>query len=882
MTEERWLRIRAICDELDPLSADEQARQLDRLCDGDLELRSSVLRLYAPEETAADPIMDLVVREFSELAKPEPAQSRFGRYEVVRHVGSGGMGAVYEAVRVDDFHKRVALKVIRQEFDSEFARQRFQQERQVLATLEHPCIARLLDGGETPEGSPYLVLEFVDGLAIDDYCEKLDRRAILGIFVQMCRAVEYAHRNLIVHRDLKPANILVTASGEPKLLDFGIAKLIDPTGLNSQTTLAALTPQYASPEQVRGLPVTTATDIYSLGVILYKLLTGNLPYVVEGASALEMDRQICEKPPAPPGLGNELDYILLMCLRKEPERRYATVAQLAEDLGRFLSYRTVSARPDTLRYRTAKFVRRSWLALTAVAAVIVALGIGAGVAAYQARISSDRFEDVRQLAHRFVFDYSDDLTKIQGTTEIRKRMAATALQYLDRLSRDAGNDGGLLRELAAGYQKVGNAQGFPTLPNLGDATAAVASYQKAEALYARALEKHPEYRKEAADFRVMFAHLLENQSDIPGATAQIQAATRDFEDLSRAAPGDIALKVQLAQSYCIVGDIESAQGLQAGALPWFRKCEGLGRDILAQKHGGFSTMTGILSRVGDAAQQNGYLDEALRAFQEQDAMLQQFLKRYPGNVYLVRTATVGNESLSELYGSDDSPSLENRAEALTYARRYLDGARGMLTKDPKNSSAQLSYAIALFRLSFFLRSSDPAGAVAAAREAVQWFNEQPLEKAGYVVASRRTRALRRYAEALLAAGKLGEARSVAAQAIEAQRGILHSSQGNPGESARLALILATAADIELAFKDPATAFRFASEAEQIGGKVYEQHPDEMAFLIAMYEIRQRLSAIERLLGHAPAADGWRQAAGQVWRTAPRDNPYVQARLARIG
>jgi eukaryotic-like serine/threonine-protein kinase len=245
MTTQLWLRIQAVLEEAESVPTAEFSAAIGRHCAGDPELRREIEPFIDPSGESTF-LKDIIGQQAASLGESPTRQDRYGRYQLVRRIGQGGMGAVYEAVRVDDFHKKVALKIIKQGLDSDLARTRFLQERQVLAGLEHPYIARLLDGGETEDGSPYLVLEFVEGEPITDYCANLDRAARLRLFLKVCEAVEHAHRNLIVHRDLKPANILVTPAGEPKLLDFGIAKLLDPASSNT------LTPEYASPDGSTG------------------------------------------------------------------------------------------------------------------------------------------------------------------------------------------------------------------------------------------------------------------------------------------------------------------------------------------------------------------------------------------------------------------------------------------------------------------------------------------------------------------------------------------------------------------------------------------------------------------------------------------------------
>ena len=332
-------------------------------------------------------------------------EARIGPYRLLRTLGAGGMGEVFLAERADaQFEQRVAIKVVTGGNFSRSVQSRLKIERQILAQLDHPNIAHLLDGGSLPDGTAYLVMEYVDGLPIDAYCDanRLDVVARLRLFQTVCAAVHYAHRNLVVHRDLKPSNILVNAAGVPKLLDFGIAKLLDDrqavhnTVAMTHADLRIMTPDHASPEQVRGLPITTSSDVYVLGVLLYRLLTGVGPFVIASSRLTDIERAMCEKDPPLPSqvvvgeaaqsaagaaargttagrlrrvLQGDLDNIVLMAMRREPERRYGSSQQMASDIQRYLDGKPVIARRDTIGYRSAKFARRHWLPV-AVGAVI--------------------------------------------------------------------------------------------------------------------------------------------------------------------------------------------------------------------------------------------------------------------------------------------------------------------------------------------------------------------------------------------------------------------------------------------------------------------------------------------------------------------------------
>lgn len=378
---------------------------LDEACGGNAPLRNEIESWLASYAEADDFIETSAFSKEALFENGTAGHGRqFGNYRIFREIGRGGMGAVFLAERSDgEFEHLVALKIVRQSIAEVSVIERFRQERQILASLNHPNIAKLLDGGVTESGEPYLVMEYIEGLSLLDFANQasLSTENRLKLFLKICRAVSYAHQNLIVHRDLKPSNALVTADGEPKLLDFGLAKVLDATSTgNDQTKTAfrALTPAYASPEQMRGETVTTASDIYSLGVILYELLTGERPFNTDSKSLDEIIKTVTEfDPPAPSTqlrltgtnaeLRGDLDNIALMALRKEPERRYQTVEAFAGDIERYLDGLPISARPNTLKYRTVKFLRRNKAGTFAASLVLLTLISGIIASLWQARIA---------------------------------------------------------------------------------------------------------------------------------------------------------------------------------------------------------------------------------------------------------------------------------------------------------------------------------------------------------------------------------------------------------------------------------------------------------------------------------------------------------------
>jgi len=444
----------------------------------DPNLRAEVERLLEQHDASAG-FLEQSVWDLVETADAKWEHVLIGPYRVVRQLGHGGMGTVFLASREDaEFEQRVAIKLVRRGAGGESLLQRFRQERQILAALEHPNIARLLDGGTTSGGVPYLVMEYVEGTPIDGYCRvhNLPIDARLRLFLQLCDAVQYAHRGLVIHRDIKPANVLVTADGIPKLLDFGIAKLT--SAQTDHTVTRLMTPDYASPEQLAGKLVTTATDVYSLGLLLFEMLTGKRPFE-------NVVRTGDTEPPRASSvsglraLRGDLDRILLVALDPDPNCRYASVDKFADDVRRHLDGHPVSARGASLGYRTAKFVRRNKLFVAAAAVAVVVAIVAFLAVLQQKRIAERRFEQVRSLAHAVVFDLHDAIAKLPGSTSARSLLVRHALGYLDALAKESTRNTPLQMELAAAYERVGDVQGMPYRANLGDSAGALVSYRKA-------------------------------------------------------------------------------------------------------------------------------------------------------------------------------------------------------------------------------------------------------------------------------------------------------------------------------------------------------------------------------------------------------------------
>ncbi|MFK7844458.1 MAG: protein kinase [Rhodothermales bacterium] len=536
MSDLNWQLVKSIFHEALLHPVEERAAFLELNCDEE-QVRKEVLSLlsfYEEDKDFLESSVDTGVFRVIEEASQEQWQGQvIGHYRLEKELGRGGMGVVYLADRIDgQFDHRVAIKLGKQdEFNTEI-RERLKHERQVLATLQHPNIAQLLDGGVTDTGRPFFAMEYVEGgTAIDVFCStrSLSLKKRLRLFQKVCEAVAYAHRQLVVHRDLKPSNILVTPNGTVKLLDFGVSKLLDETRVAvpiTRTGLRMLTPEYASPEQIRGGNISTASDVYSLGVILYELLVGRRPYNVRDISPTQAEHLICEVDPAKPStailesnegkdqpatkihrtarskyhrqLKGDLDNIVLKALRKEPARRYGSVEQLNEDIGRYLDLLPIAARPSTVRYRVGKFVNRHRVGVAAACVILLALLGGIISTTYQARQAllarekaEQRMQDVRAMANTLLFDFHDAIRDLPGATPARRLLVKNAQQYLDILAEELPDDPLLQTELAEAYHRVGEIQGDPHYPNLGDLGGAAAFYKKALHLRTSLWEKDP-------------------------------------------------------------------------------------------------------------------------------------------------------------------------------------------------------------------------------------------------------------------------------------------------------------------------------------------------------------------------------------------------------
>ena len=814
----------------------------------------------------------------------EIAGLRCGPYQLMRVLGQGGMATVYLARRVDgEIQQDVAVKLIRYGRGESSFRVRFQRERQILATLNHPAIAHLLDAGRAENGQPYLAMEYVDGVPIDVYGKALDTRAKLRLFCQVCDAVSYAHRNLVVHRDLKPSNILVDREGRPKLLDFGIAKILDsspsPDDERTATMFQPLTPQYASPEQARGETIATTADVYSLGVVLYKLLTNRLPYDFPTLAPATVQQTICQAEPAAPLISKDLDNIVLMALRKEPSRRYQSVQQLSDDIQRALSNRPVTARPDTLGYRMAKFGRRNRIGLAAVALAVTALVAGAGIAIQQARIARQRFQDVRKLAHTFVFDLHDEIAKLEGSTKAREMMVRTRLDYLDGLAKNAGNDRELQKEIASGYMKIGDAQGYPTKPNLGRTADAVASYRKAGEIYKRIADSDSAYLPDLADYYLSFAGLVRFANGVSQARELSESAIETFDHARARGPVDSQFELKYAQAFCTLGDMDEDLGSYSQAFQEFSRCGELSRAQF-QATGSrqfLSALSRAEERIGTAAQELGMLSAAMRAIDEDESLVARLSALEPRNPELHRRQALVHQFRSSIYYDQRYPNFGDPERALQSARQYLAMATSMVQSDPNNKSARFSQAIATYKVSFCLAEIDANAAIEMARESLRLFDELKAANPSFLVVSRRAIALGRLAGAEYKAGHLEEAWRWSRAAVEAQRSIPPQGAGVTEEKMQLVQELILAGKISATSRQPERAEAFFQQAIDQATSIARSQ--EIIRLIPLADAEEALGSFYAARHEKEEARACYQKVAGLWQPFPDSNEYAVRRRA---
>jgi len=708
MPDERWQRLEELFFEAVGLSEPARTQFLDRACGQDEELRRETESLLATDVMTGDSIATLIESAATSLFDDDSmVGARLGAWKIVREIGRGGMGAVYLAFRADEeFEKLVAIKLVKRGIDTDAVLKRFRQERQILAALDHPNIARLIDAGTSIDGRPYFVMEYVEGTPIHVFCQqrKFSLIARCELFRRVCEPVSYAHRNLVIHRDLKPANILITADGSPKLLDFGIARLLS-TGLGENTvdltgarSTVALTPAYASPEQTRGEAVNTATDVYSLGAILLQILTGEMPRRRPDG---ELDRK---------ALSGDLDRIVLMATHDDPARRYQSVDQLSEDLRRYIAGLPVLAQDDTWSYRLRKFATRNRVGVLA-GGIIAAILTGGIVAvlweARQTRIQRQRAEqrlgELVEMANRTLFRVDGSIERLPGATQARRDIVRSTLDYLDRLNTETGNDGRVLSAMAFAYTRLARIEGDPLQPNLGDLPGAEASFRKAEKILEALIAADPSNvnaRLQLADCSKGLAEVLDasgNQEEgiVQARKGLVQTAwilNRDPRNLA-ARKSAALLHLTSAAAMTLLNHLpEAKQEMLQELNPNTQLVAEFPNDADC-----ILNLASNWSQLGTIASREGAIEESLSNYQKSVALREQLYALHPNDVAVERDLLIAYGHVGDSMGSPFLMSAGDPHGALVWYRKAARIAETMVASDPSDTQARIDLGVVLMR-----------------------------------------------------------------------------------------------------------------------------------------------------------------------------------------
>jgi len=776
MKKESWQKVDDIVFKALQIESEKRQDFIEKECGESTELLFEVESLLANENAVDDYFESPAIfkyADFFEEDQNKPSEfinQKIGNYRLQREIGFGGMGAVYLAERVDGkFDQKVAIKLLKRELNTKSLRRRFTHEREILGSLEHPNIARLLDAGSTEDQIPFLVMEYIEGDPIDIYCNKnnlnLDER--LTLFRTVCVAVNFAHRNLVVHRDIKPSNIIVTDEGIPKLLDFGIAKLLSgnagETTKHTVTKLGAMTPSYASPEQLRRESVTTSTDVYSLGIVLYELLSGHRPFENVEDDLGEIFKAVCETDPplpstivrlplksiaseidsemetmvhddpdslgsksknpktenidvrsthpqvksfSPQSLRGDLDNIILKSLKKEPERRYSSAENFAEDIRRHQDGLTITARPDTFSYRTGKFIKRNRFAAASASLILLAIMGGLGTTLWQARVAQaektkaeKRFNDVRALADSFLFEITPEIEKLNGSTKAKELVVKRALEYLDKLSTDSTDDKELQEDLAAAYQKVGDVQGNPYQKNIGDLGGALNSYEKSQNISEKLFKQHPndlKLKKSLSKTYGLIGDVYFYKDDLKKAEAVFQKAIKLNEQIITEYPNDD--ETQKAQGSLLnslglipfwAGDNKKALKIYDRSLKIF--------EMLHKKHPKKNEHKAQVAnthvRIGEALGWDDQPQKAIVSIQKGLDLIKEVNKDEPKNKNYRRTLMLSYMRLGETYAD-----VKTFDKSLDLYQKSVDIAKQAMDEDKANKRGKRDYITIKFKL----------------------------------------------------------------------------------------------------------------------------------------------------------------------------------------
>ena len=908
---DRWQEVSPYLDKVLAMPGGEREGWLSSLRESDPGLASLVATLLDEHRLLGQEHF----LEVSPAQLPEPALAgqSIGTYTLVSAIGHGGMGSVWLARRNDGrFERKAAVKFLNLALMGRGGEERFKREGRILGQLGHPHIAELLDAGVSSAGQPYLILEYVDGQHADAYCDQhtLSVEARIHLFLDVLAAVAHAHTNLVVHRDIKPSNVLITSHGQVKLLDFGIAKLLEDEAQPGAATLltqeagSALTPQYAAPEQVTGEPVTTATDVYALGVLLFLLLTGEHPAGPGPHSAAKLLKVIVETEPprmstvlarggtegeriaasasrraATPErlrrrLRGDLDTIVAKALKKNPRARYASVNAMAEDLGRYLRHEPIRARPDAMAYRAAKFLRRYWLPVSAAALVIASLSAGLFTASRERAVAERRFSQLRQLSNK-TFDLDEDIRDLPGSTQARQRLVSAALEYLNGLAPAAHGDLELSQDIADGYWRVAGIQGVPTQLNLGEPQKAEANLKRADELTESVLASRPRDRRALlrsaglAQDRMILAQEEHRDAEALGYAGRAAQRLDEFVRLGDATDPE---RLQIAGEYGNIALAHLNMHMYAEAVPYAQRTVDLIRPIPSAQY----LVAQGLSLVANARRYQGDLEGALQAIEEARKIAGQAVYPDPTQRMMAEYGIFLRQGL--ILGEDGDVNLARPADAIEPLQKAVRTTEEFAGKDRSDAVSRMRVAHSGNALGNILRQRDPRGALAV--------YDLALRRIGEV---RNNLPARRYEAALLASSSYAllslHRPTEARRRLETALSILHETKDYPVDRIKLdsdAYVVSCAwADFEAA---EGHLDRAVELYEQLLARVMAANPqefDDLRDAPKLSLLYQRVAQIYRRTDATAKANSVEARRLDLWRRWDKKlphNPFIRREL----